>query len=51
MVVSIVMGSSSDWPTMKKAKDILDKFGVEVHTVHQLKWWNTHKVLKIKGLT
>lgn len=32
MVVSIVMGSSSDWPTMKKAKDILDKFGVEVHT-------------------
>lgn len=32
MVVSIVMGSSSDWSTMKKAKEILDKFGVEVHT-------------------
>ncbi|CAD2070497.1 5-(carboxyamino)imidazole ribonucleotide mutase [Phocicoccus pinnipedialis] len=32
MVVSIVMGSSSDWPTMKKAKDILVKFGVEVRT-------------------
>lgn len=31
LVVSIVMGSSSDWPTMKKAKDMLDEFGVKTH--------------------
>ena len=29
LVVSIVMGSSSDWPTMKKAKDMLDYFEIE----------------------
>lgn len=26
--ISIIMGSSSDWKTMKKSADILDKFGV-----------------------
>lgn len=26
--ISIIMGSSSDWQTMKKAADMLDKFGV-----------------------
>lgn len=26
--ISIIMGSSSDWTTMKKAADVLDKFGV-----------------------
>lgn len=26
--VAIVMGSNSDWPTMKEAADALDKFGV-----------------------
>ncbi|HEM3490484.1 TPA: 5-(carboxyamino)imidazole ribonucleotide mutase [Streptococcus suis] len=26
--ISIIMGSSSDWKTMKKAADVLDKFGV-----------------------
>ncbi|HEL2729962.1 TPA: 5-(carboxyamino)imidazole ribonucleotide mutase [Streptococcus suis] len=26
--ISIIMGSSSDWKTMKKAADMLDKFGV-----------------------
>ncbi|CYU84462.1 TPA: 5-(carboxyamino)imidazole ribonucleotide mutase [Streptococcus suis] len=26
--ISIIMGSSSDWKTMKKATDVLDKFGV-----------------------
>ena len=29
--VAVVMGSSSDWPTMKEASDILDRFGVEHH--------------------
>ena len=27
--VAIVMGSQSDWPTMKKAADVLDALGVE----------------------
>lgn len=27
-VVSIIMGSKSDWPTMKHAADMLDEFGV-----------------------
>ncbi|WP_449450974.1 5-(carboxyamino)imidazole ribonucleotide mutase [Streptococcus suis] len=27
--ISIIMGSSSDWKTMKKAADVLDKFGVD----------------------
>lgn len=26
--ISIIMGSSSDWKTMKKATEVLDKFGV-----------------------
>lgn len=26
--ISIIMGSSSDWKTMKKAAEVLDKFGV-----------------------
>ncbi len=30
--VSIVMGSQSDWPTMKHAEDILTALGVEVET-------------------
>jgi len=28
-VVGIIMGSDSDWPTMKAAADALDEFGVE----------------------
>ncbi|MDQ8759562.1 5-(carboxyamino)imidazole ribonucleotide mutase [Streptococcus ruminantium] len=27
-IISIIMGSKSDWATMKKAADMLDKFGV-----------------------
>ena len=27
-VVGVVMGSDSDWPTMKAAADVLDEFGV-----------------------
>ncbi|NQQ33441.1 5-(carboxyamino)imidazole ribonucleotide mutase [Streptococcus suis] len=27
--ISIIMGSSSDWKTMKKAAEVLDKFGVD----------------------
>lgn len=30
-VIGIVMGSDSDWPTMKEAADILDQFGVTYH--------------------
>ena len=29
MVVGIIMGSSSDWPTMKLAAEMLDEFGIE----------------------
>ena len=29
--VAVVMGSSSDWETMKRACDILDQFGVVYH--------------------
>lgn len=29
--VAIVMGSDSDWPVMKPAKDILEEFGVATH--------------------
>ena len=29
--VAVVMGSSSDWETMKRACDILDQFGVAYH--------------------
>lgn len=30
--VGIIMGSTSDWPTMKKAADILDELGVAYET-------------------
>jgi len=30
-VIGIVMGSDSDWPTMKEAAEILDQFGVTYH--------------------
>jgi len=33
--VAILMGSSSDWPTMKKASEVLAKFGVE-HESHAM---------------
>ena len=29
--VAVVMGSASDWETMKRACDILDQFGVAYH--------------------
>ncbi|MDO4814388.1 MAG: 5-(carboxyamino)imidazole ribonucleotide mutase [Gemella sp.] len=29
--VAVVMGSSSDWPTMKLACDVLDEFGIEYY--------------------
>lgn len=29
MTVGIIMGSSSDWPTMKLAAEMLDEFGIE----------------------
>ncbi len=32
MKVGIIMGSKSDWPTMKLAADMLDQFGVEYET-------------------
>ena len=27
-IVGVIMGSDSDWPTMKAAADALDEFGV-----------------------
>lgn len=32
MQVGIIMGSTSDWPTMKNAADMLDKFGIAYET-------------------
>lgn len=51
-IVGIVMGSSSDWPVMKGAADILDEFGVgydkrvlSAHrTPHELEKWVTEGV-------
>lgn len=34
-IVSIIMGSSSDWTTMQKAADVLDKFGI----AYEKKWF------------
>ena len=34
MVVGVVMGSASDWPTMSKAVDVLTEFGV----AHEARW-------------
>jgi len=31
-LISIIMGSKSDWPTMKHAADVLDEFGVPNET-------------------
>ncbi len=28
-VVGVIMGSSSDWPTMRKAGEVLDRFRAE----------------------
>jgi 5-(carboxyamino)imidazole ribonucleotide mutase len=38
-VVSIIMGSKSDWPTMKHAADMLDEFGVP----HETKIVSAHR--------
>ncbi len=32
MTVGIIMGSKSDWPTMKHAAEMLDQFGVAYET-------------------
>lgn len=32
MQVGIIMGSTSDWPTMKHAADMLDRFGIAYET-------------------
>lgn len=32
MQVGIIMGSTSDWPTMKQAADMLDRFGIAYET-------------------
>lgn len=37
--VGIIMGSLSDWPTMKKAADVLDKLGV----AHECKVISAHR--------
>jgi 5-(carboxyamino)imidazole ribonucleotide mutase len=35
-VISIIMGSKSDWPTMKHAADVLDEFGVAYESKDRL---------------
>jgi 5-(carboxyamino)imidazole ribonucleotide mutase len=37
--VAVVMGSVSDWPTMRRAAEILDRFGVE----HEAKVVSAHR--------
>ena len=39
-LVGVVMGSSSDWPTMSKAVDLLDSFGV----AHEAKVVSAHRM-------
>jgi 5-(carboxyamino)imidazole ribonucleotide mutase len=39
ILVSIIMGSKSDWPTMKHAADALDEFGV----THETKVVSAHR--------
>lgn len=40
--VAVIMGSDSDWPTMKAAVDILDEFGIAYHkqvvSAHRTPW-------------
>jgi len=38
-IVSIIMGSKSDWPTMRKASEMLDQFGVP----HETKIVSAHR--------
>ena len=48
-VISIIMGSKSDWATMQKAAEVLDNFGVAYekklfpHTVHRTSCSNMRK--------
>ena len=38
-IAAIIMGSKSDWPTMRKASEMLDKFGV----AHETKIVSAHR--------
>ena len=38
-ITAIIMGSKSDWPTMRKASEMLDKFGV----AHETKIVSAHR--------
>ena len=40
VVVGVVMGSSSDWPTMSKAVDVLTEFGV----AHEARVVSAHRM-------
>ena len=42
-IVSIIMGSTSDWATMKNSTDILEKFGVP----HECKVISAHRTPKL----
>jgi 5-(carboxyamino)imidazole ribonucleotide mutase len=39
-VIGVVMGSSSDWPTMSKAAEVLESFGV----AHEAKVMSAHRM-------
>jgi 5-(carboxyamino)imidazole ribonucleotide mutase len=36
-LVAVIMGSSSDWETMKHAVDVLERFGVAARAAHRVR--------------
>ncbi|SLN28443.1 N5-carboxyaminoimidazole ribonucleotide mutase [Roseovarius albus] len=56
VIVGIIMGSQSDWPTMKEAANILDELGVEyeakIVSAHRTpdRLWNYGKTAAERGL-
>ena len=52
-LVAVIMGSTSDWGTMKNASDVLTKFGVphekEVVSAHRTPHWLLEFVSKAEG--
>jgi phosphoribosylcarboxyaminoimidazole (NCAIR) mutase len=52
--VAIVMGSQSDWPTMKAAADVLDELEVSYEariTERPTGWWRSPRARRAKGST
>ena len=55
-LVSITMGSQSDWPTMKHAAESLEKLGIPtkrrlfLHTALRIAWLNMPRAARDRGL-